>query len=55
MYIPSPFRHWTIHVYKNDNNKLSTISKILIATNKFKAEQNGPLKKIEVGEGASVE
>lgn len=37
---------------KKDENKLSTISKIIKAKYKFNAEQHGPYKMIEVGLGA---
>lgn len=40
---------------KNENNKLSTVSKIHVAIKTFKAEQTRPSKKIEAGPGASEE
>lgn len=42
----STFKHLCLNVKKKDNNKMSTISKIHIANNKFTAEQQRPLKQI---------
>lgn len=36
---------------QNENNKLSTISKIHVAIKTFKAEQTRTSKKVEVGSG----